>query len=80
MIQQQLWDTLRKEGLKEIDAIGQPFDPTKHEAIMAIESNDHPAETVVAEVERGYTLNDKVLRPSKVVVSRVPAQPTEDSA
>lgn len=80
LIQQQLWETLRKEGLQEIDAVGQPFDPMKHEAIMAIERDDHPAETIVEEVEKGYLMNDKVLRPTKVIVSRAPNQMTSGYA
>ena len=73
MIHQQLRDTLEKEGLQVIDAIGQPFDPTMHEAVMAIERDDQPAETIVEEIEKGYMLNEKILRPAKVIVSRPPA-------
>lgn len=74
IIRQQLKDTLQKEGLQEIAVIGQAFDPTRHEAILVVENKDHPEETIVEQVEKGYMLNDKVLRPAKVIVTRVPAQ------
>jgi molecular chaperone GrpE len=70
LIHQQLKDVLEKQGVKEIEALGEPFDPHKHEAVMMVEKEKTPSETVVEEVERGYMLNDKVLRPSKVAVNR----------
>lgn len=73
IIHQQLRDTLKKEGLEVVDAVGQPFDPTIHEAVMAIERDDKPAETILEEVEKGYMLNERILRPAKVIVSRPPA-------
>ena len=73
MIRQQLQDTLDKEGLSEIEAAETAFDPTQHEAVMAVERDDHPADTVIEVVEKGYMLNEKVLRPAKVIVSRQPA-------
>ena len=59
-------------GLEEIDAIGLEFDPNHHEAMLEIESKDHAPGTVVEEMEKGYRLKDKVLRPSRVVVSKFP--------
>jgi len=73
MIQQQLQDTLKKAGLSEIESVEAPFDPMQHEAIMAVERDDHPADTVIEVVEKGYRLHEKVLRPAKVIVSRQPA-------
>ncbi|WP_353894340.1 nucleotide exchange factor GrpE [Proteinivorax hydrogeniformans] len=70
MILRQLVDTLEKEGLQEIDALNKPFDPTLHEAVMQ-EDNDTVEENTVIEVMRkGYLLNDKLLRPSMVKVSK----------
>jgi molecular chaperone GrpE len=66
----QFENTLGKVGIKRIDAVGGPFDPTVHEAIQQIETNDHPAGTVVAEVQRGYALGDRLVRPSSVVVAK----------
>ncbi|MFQ6092123.1 MAG: nucleotide exchange factor GrpE [bacterium] len=70
MIYQQLKDMLQRQGVKEIEAVGLPFDPHRHEAVLVVEKKEHPPETVVEEVERGYMLNDRVLRPSKVAVNR----------
>lgn len=74
MIYQQLLEALRREGLRELAAVGQPFDPMKHEAVLAVERPDQSPDTVVEEIEKGYLLNEKVIRPAKVVVSRLPEQ------
>jgi len=63
-------DILGKEGLKEIKAIGEPFDPHLHEAVMQQESDKFPDGTVMDEISKGYTLNDKVIKHSKVIVSK----------
>jgi molecular chaperone GrpE len=57
-------------GVQPIAATGQPFDPNLHEAITQVPSADHPPMTVLQDVERGYVLNDRVIRPTKVVVSK----------
>jgi molecular chaperone GrpE len=62
-------------GAKPIVAQGQPFDPNLHEAISQAPSAEHPPMTVLHDVERGYTLHDRVIRPSKVIVTVAP--PTE---
>jgi molecular chaperone GrpE len=72
LVHRQLLDALAKHGVQPIDAVGQPFDPKQHEAIMQQPSADYPEGTVVAEMARGYTLGDRVLRPSKVAVSAAP--------
>jgi molecular chaperone GrpE len=59
-------------GAKPIPAVGQPFDPNVHEAIQQLPSTEYPAMTVALEVERGYTVNERVVRPSKVLVSSGP--------
>lgn len=69
MIFRQMHNVLVKEGLTVIEALGQPFDPNLHEAILSIESEEHPENTVVEEVQKGYYLKDRVLRPSMVKVS-----------
>ncbi len=68
---------LEKEGVKEIASVGQPFDPTVHHAVEQVQTNDHPENTVVEEVLRGYVLDQKVLRPALVKVSSVSAPPPE---
>ncbi len=74
MIRQQFLEKLERAGMKEIMAEGETFDPTRHEAVMAVENGDQPADTVVNVVEKGYTLNEKVLRAAKVIVTRPPAK------
>lgn len=74
MIRQQFLEKLEKAGMKEIAAEGTPFDPTRHEAVMAVENEEHPADTVINVVEKGYTLNEKVLRAAKVIVTRAPTK------
>lgn len=70
MTSNQLLATLKKEGLEEIEAKGKEFDPNKHEAIQLIESEEHPENMVAEEYEKGYLLNGRTLRPSKVVVTK----------
>ncbi|MFS0727500.1 nucleotide exchange factor GrpE [Paenibacillus sp. 1P07SE] len=69
MIFRQLAQVLEQEGLKPMDAVGQPFNPEYHQAIMQVESEEHEEGTVVEEVQKGYTLKDKVIRPAMVKVS-----------
>ncbi len=70
MIRRQLTGALEKEGLVPIEAAGQEFDPNKHEAVMHVESDEHPPNTVVEELQKGYCLRDKVVRPSMVKVCK----------
>jgi len=69
LIYSQLMEILSKEGLEEIQAVGEHFDPHLHEAVLQIES-DRPEGTIVDEISKGYKLNGKVIRHSKVVVSK----------
>lgn len=73
MVFSQLKDALVARGLLPIEAIGQPFDPNVHEALAQIES-EQPEGTVVQEYQKGYLLGKRVLRPAKVVVSKLPEQ------
>jgi molecular chaperone GrpE len=75
MVLKQFQDTLGKVGIKRIPAVGGPFDPSLHEAIQQIETNDHPAGTVVAEVQPGYAMGDRLVRPSMVVVAKPGPKP-----
>jgi molecular chaperone GrpE len=69
MTSRQLEQILLLEGLKPIEAVGQPFNPEFHQAIMQVESADYEAGTVVEEIQKGYMLKEKVLRPAMVKVS-----------
>lgn len=73
MVRQQLEAVLRGRGVATIDAMGAAFDPNVHEAVLSMPSADHPEGTVIEVVQRGYTLGDAVLRPSRVVVAGAPA-------
>ncbi len=65
-------DALARHGVKGFSARGQPFDPRLHEAIQQVESTDVPSGHVLYEVTRGFFLNDRLVRPSMVVVARAP--------
>ena len=69
----QLRTALANHGLKEINPLGQPFDPHQHEAI-AHQPSEMPAEQVAAVVRTGYSLNGRLLRPASVMVSSGPAK------
>ncbi|HEV7611482.1 MAG TPA: nucleotide exchange factor GrpE [Steroidobacteraceae bacterium] len=62
-----------KAGIKIIDPAGQPFDPEWHEAMVAQESRDQPANTVLSVIQKGYSLNGRLLRPARVIVSKAPS-------
>jgi len=70
LIYKNLVKVLEKRGVEPIDAVGQEFDPEKHEALMQVESEEHPSNTVVDEHLKGYVMNDRVLRHSQVLVSK----------
>lgn len=72
MIYRQMQDYLSKSGVAPMEAQGKPFDPNLHEAIAQVEALDVPDETVMAEVQKGYLYNGKVLRHAMVQVSRNP--------
>ena len=72
MLQWQLNELLKAEGLTPVSTVGQPFDPYVHEAIETISSAEHPEGTVVEEIRRGYKLGDETLRPARVKVSSGP--------
>jgi molecular chaperone GrpE len=63
-------DTLGRHGLEEITALSQPFDPVWHEAVMVVETEDHPDNAVIEEIQKGYAVGDRVIRPSRVVVAK----------
>ncbi|AEI42682.1 nucleotide exchange factor GrpE [Paenibacillus mucilaginosus] len=69
MIFRQLDGVLTNEGLKPMETVGTPFNPEFHQAIMQVESDEHEEGIVVEEVQKGYLLKDKVLRPAMVKVS-----------
>lgn len=70
LIHTQIKDILSKWELKEIEATGQLFDPSRHEALMVVESDTHQENYIVEEIEKGYLLKDRIIRPSKVIVAK----------
>lgn len=64
--------TLERFGVRPVEAQGQRFDPNVHEAVMEVEDPSQPPGTVTQVLEQGYTLNDRLLRPARVAVSREP--------
>lgn len=72
MIQDQMGDILAAEGVKEIPTTGEPFDPRLHDALMQEETDQFPEDTVLKPLQKGYTINGKVLRPAMVQISKLP--------
>ena len=64
---------LKKYHVEPVEAVGQPFDPTYHEAVMQQPSEDYPDNTVIQEMQKGYMLHDRLIRPAMVVVAKTPA-------
>ena len=63
-------DALQRNGVERVPAKGAPFDPAVHEAVAYVESPSHPAQQVIEEHQAGYRLNDRLLRPAMVTVSK----------
>ncbi len=70
MVQNQLLEALKRHGIHRIEAAGQPFDPNQHQAVMQQPNAQQPPNTVLQVLEHGYMYHDRVLRPSKVVLSK----------
>ena len=70
LIYSKMKNTLEKEGVEEIPAVGEKFDPFKHEALLTVDSPDHENNEIVDELMKGYTLKDKVIKYSKVRVCK----------
>jgi len=70
LIHRQMLDLLRKRGVKPIEALGADFDPNMHEAVMHEASGEHREGEVMQELQRGYTLGDRLLRPAMVKVAK----------
>ncbi|MRR14831.1 MAG: nucleotide exchange factor GrpE [Deltaproteobacteria bacterium] len=70
LIQDQLLCCLKKHGVERIDSIGENFDPNVHEALMQMDSAEHQDNQIVSEMEKGYLLNGRLIRPSRVCVCK----------
>jgi molecular chaperone GrpE len=77
LIYNKLLKLLEAQGVVPFESLGKPFDVNYHDALLQIPRTDVPPHTVIEEVEKGYKLNDKVLRHAKVIVSAAEQPPTE---
>jgi len=76
---QQLLQALSKFGLSSFESVGKPFDPAMHEAMLVVETDKHEPNQVVEEFQKGYRLNDRLLRPATVSVSKPPEKEVRTS-
>ena len=74
LVERKLRGVLESEGVTAIEAVGQPFDPNVHEAVAHEETAEQPDNQVIGEVQRGYRLHDRVIRPSLVRVANNPKE------
>ena len=74
LVDRKLRGVLESEGVSAIEAVGLPFDPNLHEAVVHEETTDHPDNQVIGELQRGYRLHDRVIRPSLVRVANNPKE------
>jgi molecular chaperone GrpE len=70
LVMRQFADTLAKLGIERVPAVGQPFDPSVHEAVQQLETSDFEPGTIAAEVQAGYKNSEKLIRPALVVVAK----------
>ncbi|ANX12966.1 nucleotide exchange factor GrpE [Fictibacillus arsenicus] len=69
MVYRQLADALKQEGLTEVPTVGEKFDPNMHQAVMQVEDSEYESNTVIEELQKGYMLKDRVIRPAMVKVN-----------
>jgi len=69
LVAEQLAQVLQDNGCQKIETVGQPFDPNFHESIRFVESDEFPANTIAEEVQTGYQIHGRVVRPAKVMVA-----------
>jgi molecular chaperone GrpE len=70
MVHRQFVDALGREGITRVPTVGKAFDPSIHEAIQQVDTDEHPPGTVIAEVQSGYSQGERLLRAAMVVVAR----------
>ena len=78
MILKQFSSFLEKEKIEPIEAIGKKFDPMIHEVLTSEESSEHEENTIISQFVKGYTINNRVIRPSQVVISKKPLLESEE--
>ncbi|MGQ9664466.1 MAG: nucleotide exchange factor GrpE [bacterium] len=70
IIERQLKEVLKSIGLTEYSGLGEQFDPALHDAVGVIVTNDHPENTIIEEISKGYKVGDRIIQPAKVLVSK----------
>jgi molecular chaperone GrpE len=75
-----LTDVMNKQGIEQIDPLGEPFNPEYHQAMTMQERDDVPPNTVVGVMQKGYMLNGRLLRPAMVLVSKAAAPSIDEKA
>ncbi len=78
IIYEQMLDILKSYGLEPINALGEKFDPSLHEAMLQKTDPEKENNIVLQEFQKGYKLNDRVIRPSKVIVNKLPAEERDE--
>lgn len=71
---------LERFNVQPVKAVGEPFDPAFHQAMMQEETADHPANTVLSEMQKGYVMHDRLLRPAMVVVAKAAEAPSDKAS
>jgi len=77
LVERKIWQGLEKQGLSRINATGEPFDPRFHEGVARMKGKEN---IVLQELEKGYILNDRVIRPARVIVGSGEDEPDEDES
>ncbi|MCU0453169.1 MAG: nucleotide exchange factor GrpE [Bacteroidetes bacterium] len=80
LIAQKLLKVLESQGVRTFESVGQSFDVHRHDALLQVPSTTVPTHTILEEVDRGYTMHDKVIRHAKVVVSSAPPESPAEEA
>ena len=78
IIHRQLRDALKSLGLVEFSGLNETFDPSRHEAVATVETNEKPENTVIEEISKGYMIDDRIIKPAKVYVSKQKEGDEED--
>ena len=81
IVYDQAYDVLKSHDVEQIDALGEKFDPNLHQAMMRREDAEHDDNIVIEEFQKGYKLGDRIIRPSQVIVNKLPEEekPQEES-
>ena len=77
LVFEHMLDALKAHGVEQIEAVGNEFDPSLHEAVMQRAEDDKADNIILEQFQAGFTLNGQVIRPAKVIVNKLPAEPPQ---